>query len=50
VANYVQSGGARLDDLDSTLHKRLNAALSTFSVAQVALLVSCCTKHLPCIG
>ena len=40
VANYVQSGGARIDDLDSTLHKRLNAGLSTFSVAQLALLVS----------
>lgn len=39
VTNYVQSGGARTDTLDSTLHKRLNASLSTFSVAQLALLV-----------
>jgi hypothetical protein len=40
VTNYVQSGGARTDTLDSTVHKRLNASLSTFSVAQLSLLVS----------
>lgn len=38
VTNYVQSNGAVEQDLDSTLHKRLNAALSTFSVAQLTLL------------
>lgn len=32
--------GADEDELDSTLHKRLNASLSTFSVAQLTLLVS----------
>jgi len=32
-------GGASIDQLDSTFHKRLNASLSTFSVAQLALLV-----------
>jgi hypothetical protein len=39
VTNYVQSGGARTDTLDSDVHKRLNASLSTFSIAQLALLV-----------
>eukprot|EP00775_Hariotina_reticulata_P007828 gene7828-8025_t len=45
VTNYVQSvsittvsGGAASDQLDDTLHKRLNAALSTFSIAQLGLL------------
>lgn len=37
--SHVQ-GGADLDELDSTLHKRLNASLSTFSIAQLSLLVS----------
>jgi hypothetical protein len=32
--------GTIKDDLDSTLHKRLNAGLSTFSIAQLSLLVS----------
>lgn len=40
VTNYVQSGGAQVDQLDATLHKRLNASLSTFSIAQLSLLVS----------
>lgn len=39
VTNYVQSGGAQTDTLDSDVHKRLNASLSTFSIAQLALLV-----------
>jgi len=39
VKNYVQSRGADMDELDNTLHKRLNASLSTFSMAQLALLV-----------
>eukprot|EP00878_Enallax_costatus_P002514 GHUV01002695.1.p1 GENE.GHUV01002695.1~~GHUV01002695.1.p1 ORF type:complete len:416 (+),score=125.33 GHUV01002695.1:151-1398(+) len=43
VTNYVQSNGAVEQDLDSTLHKRLNASLSTFSVAQLGLLGLCLT-------
>jgi hypothetical protein len=31
--------GAIEDDLDSLLHKRLNAGLSTFCIAQALLLV-----------
>lgn len=34
--------GAIEDDLDSLLHKRLNAGLSTFCIAQALLLVSSC--------
>lgn len=32
--------GTQQDDLDSLLHKRLNAGLSTFCIAQALLLVS----------
>ncbi|WIA31070.1 hypothetical protein OEZ86_001098 [Tetradesmus obliquus] len=38
VTNFVQGDGAIKDDLASTLHKRLNASLSTFSIAQLGLL------------
>ncbi|KAF6255213.1 hypothetical protein COO60DRAFT_1641700 [Scenedesmus sp. NREL 46B-D3] len=38
VTNFVQGDGTIKDDLDSTLHKRLNASLSTFSIAQLSLL------------
>ncbi|WIA31071.1 hypothetical protein OEZ86_001099 [Tetradesmus obliquus] len=38
VTNYVQGAGAIEDDLDSLLHKRLNAGLSTFCIAQALLL------------
>jgi hypothetical protein len=40
LLSSVLQGGAQLDELDSTLHKRLNAGLSTFSIAQLSLLVS----------
>jgi hypothetical protein len=43
-------GGADLDELDSTLHKRLNASLSTFSIAQLSLLVSVCGANLVPLG
>lgn len=39
-------GGAFLDELDTTLHKHLNASLSTFSIAQLSLLVSPCTERM----
>ncbi|KAF6255214.1 hypothetical protein COO60DRAFT_1662542 [Scenedesmus sp. NREL 46B-D3] len=38
VTNYVQGAGAIEGDLDSLLHKRLNAGLSTFCIAQALLL------------
>jgi hypothetical protein len=48
VTNYVQSGGAQVDQLDATLHKRLNASLSTFSIAQLSLLVRLTDDGLQC--
>jgi hypothetical protein len=36
----VQAGVIE-DDMDNVLHKRLNAGLSTFCIAQALLLVSC---------
>jgi hypothetical protein len=37
---FLQAGAIE-DDLDNLLHKRLNAGLSTFCIAQALLLVSC---------
>lgn len=36
----TQQVGTQQDDLDNLLHKRLNAGLSTFCIAQALLLVS----------
>lgn len=38
VTNIVQAVGSKEDDLDNLLHKRLNAGLSTFCIAQAILL------------
>jgi hypothetical protein len=44
--NSLQAGVIE-DEMDSLLHKRLNAGLSTFCIAQALLLVRCISLSMP---